>query len=72
MTYHTKHGDRICIDGYLWELTYSEMGPPGSRQATGVKCPECHPSVPGQEGRLMKTSLPERPTSISPIRSRIR
>jgi hypothetical protein len=39
--YHSKYGDRICIDGWLWELTYSEMAPPDSRQATGIKCPTC-------------------------------
>lgn len=25
----------------LWELTYSEMGPPDQRQCIG-ECPECH------------------------------
>lgn len=36
----TKHGDTICIGGQLWELTYSEMGPPDSRQSAG-ECPHC-------------------------------
>ena len=38
--------DRQCIDGYLWELTYSEMGPPDSRQNTGIKCPLCKGRIP--------------------------
>jgi hypothetical protein len=29
-----------CIDGQIWILTYSEMGPPDSRQANGP-CPYC-------------------------------
>jgi len=41
MSYHSKFGDKVCVDGYLWELTYSEMGPPNSRQNTGLKCPTC-------------------------------
>jgi len=41
MSYHSKFGDTICANGYLWELTYSEMGPPNSRQNTGLKCPIC-------------------------------
>jgi|GEM_PF-5261630 len=39
--YHRKYGDRICIGGYLYELTYSEMGPTDSRQNTGDRCPAC-------------------------------
>ena len=38
--YPTKYGDTICVDGTLWELTYSEMGPPDSRQNAGP-CPYC-------------------------------
>ena len=40
--YRTKHGETICIDGQLWTLTYSEMGPPDSRQNIGP-CPHCKP-----------------------------
>lgn len=36
-----KYGERVCIGGYMWELTYSEMGPPDSRQNTGDRCPYC-------------------------------
>jgi general stress protein YciG len=36
----TTHGERICIDGVVWELTYSEMAPPDQRQAAG-DCPHC-------------------------------
>ena len=32
-----------CHGGYLWELTHGEMGPPGNRQNTGRRCPECNP-----------------------------
>jgi hypothetical protein len=35
-----KYGDIICIDGALWALTYSEMGPPDSRQYFG-ECEYC-------------------------------
>lgn len=38
-----SHGETICKDGYLWQLTYSEMGPPGSRQNSGP-CPFCRPN----------------------------
>ena len=37
-----KSAGRICDDGWLSELTYSEMGPPGQRQGTGERCPECN------------------------------
>lgn len=30
-----------CHGGYLWELTYNECAPPGQRQNTGERCPEC-------------------------------
>ncbi len=36
----TKYGDIVCRDGQLWGLTYSEMGPPDSRQCIGP-CPQC-------------------------------
>ena len=38
-----EYGATICKDGYLWKLTYSEMGPPGSRQNAGP-CPFCRPN----------------------------
>ena len=37
-----SHGENICVDGVLWALTYSEMGPPDSRQWWG-ECPHCCP-----------------------------
>lgn len=42
--FHSKYGELICIDGWLWGLTYSEMGPPDSRQSTGIRCPTCNPA----------------------------
>lgn len=36
------HGEIVCRDGYLWALTYSEMGPPDSRQNEGP-CRHCNP-----------------------------
>lgn len=36
------YGDIVCRDGQLWALTYSEMGPPDSRQNEGP-CPHCKP-----------------------------
>lgn len=44
----TRHGERICEDGYLWDLTYSEMGPPDSRQIHGP-CPFCNGKTKEQE-----------------------
>lgn len=38
-----------CHGGYLWELTYSEMGPPGQRANTGRRCPKCSPVAAGLE-----------------------
>ena len=35
-----QYGEVVCRDGLLWALTYSEMGPPDQRQATGP-CPYC-------------------------------
>jgi len=40
--YPKQYGDVICEDGKLWVLTYSEMGPPDSRQSNGP-CPYCRP-----------------------------
>ncbi len=37
-----KYGDQVCINGWMWELTYSEMGPPDSRQNTGIRCSLCN------------------------------
>lgn len=37
----TKYGEIVCRDGVLWALTYSEMGPPDSRQWFGI-CPHCN------------------------------
>lgn len=34
------YGETVCRNGVLWTLTYSEMGPPDSRQAWG-ECPHC-------------------------------
>lgn len=33
-------GEFVCVDGVLWTLTYSEMGPPDSRQAW-ADCDHC-------------------------------
>ncbi len=38
-----SNGENICVHGVIWTLTYSEMGPPGSRQAWG-SCDHCAPS----------------------------
>jgi hypothetical protein len=38
--YPTTYGNIICKDGELWALTYSEMGPPDSRQSCG-ECEYC-------------------------------
>ncbi len=35
-------GDIVCRDGYLWQLTYSEMGPPDQRDCIGP-CKYCRP-----------------------------
>ena len=35
-----EHGEFVCRDGVLWALSYSEMGPPGQRQAWD-DCPHC-------------------------------
>jgi hypothetical protein len=35
------HGDKVCIDGLLWALTYSDCAPPDQRQCVG-ECPHCH------------------------------
>lgn len=50
----TKYGDRVCIRGYMWELTYSECAPPDQRQNTGEKCPHCHPKRKKRLVRLDK------------------
>jgi hypothetical protein len=50
--FHQSVGGCVCIRGYLWELTYSEMGPPDSRQNTGVPCPSCNCSRCGGSGWL--------------------
>ena len=35
-----EYGDIVCRNGVLWALTYSEMGPPDSRQWFG-ECADC-------------------------------
>ena len=35
-----KRGEFICVDGQIWALSYSEMGPPGQRQHWGP-CAHC-------------------------------
>ena len=47
----TKYGDRICIDGTLWDRTYSEMRPSDSRQHAGP-CPYCNCKRCGGTGWL--------------------
>lgn len=50
-----KHGEVICRDGRLWALTYSEMGPPGSRCCVG----EC--DWPGHKRAVLAQPAPEAP-----------
>lgn len=53
--YPTEHGDVVCKGGVLWGLTYSDMGPPDSRQRMG-NCPFCcfHvSSLEDAEGRVV-------------------
>lgn len=35
-----KYGERVCRDGMLWVLTYSDSAPPDQRQCEGP-CPHC-------------------------------
>lgn len=55
--YPKKYGDTICVDGTLWELTYSEMGPPDSRQNAGP-CPWCSGLKRALGEALANTSSP--------------
>lgn len=50
--FDTEHGDIVCRNGLLWQLTYSECAPPDQRQCIG----ECdslfhRQAVERQEGK---------------------
>lgn len=49
----TKYGETVCRNGVLWELTYSEMGPPDQRQVVG-DCPHCQPHLYGRVTKAAK------------------
>ena len=53
-----QHGDVICEDGLLWQLSYSEMGPPDQRQCIG-ECPTCHCKKCGGTGWLDGKDFPD-------------
>ena len=52
-----KYGDQVCIGGWMWELTYSEMGPPDSRQNTGNRCPLCNPEPKEAPGETLSVEF---------------